>query len=135
HDDAGTIVRPYFALGAQLFSSSSWTVNAAFEGAPAGVAPFAVSTRFPNALGRMAAGVEIQTLYGIDLKLEYANRFAGNYFRQSGPLASLAHSTRQPGPPSPDGFGACAMTGTVSVIWTRAAPPINRRRLVCSSFC
>jgi hypothetical protein len=85
----GQAMRPYVQAGAMFLTGNAWTLNATFEGAPPGVAPFSSTNGIPNTVAKVSTGLDLFNMAGInglDLRLEYGARFAHAYREQTGSL-------------------------------------------------
>jgi hypothetical protein len=85
----GQAFRPFVQAGATFLSNGSRTINATFEGAPAGVAPFATVTSFPQTLGKLSTGYDFfgfAGIPGLDMRVQYEARFGHDYTDQTGTL-------------------------------------------------
>lgn len=57
----GTLIRPFLRGGAAWYEGGNLTLSAAFVGAPAGVAPFAIFTDMDDVMGTVGAGIDMIT--------------------------------------------------------------------------
>jgi uncharacterized protein YhjY with autotransporter beta-barrel domain len=75
----GVLVRPFALLGAtHYFSGTNPRITARFQGAPAGVAPFTVTGEMDENYFDAAAGVDLLSKDGKDLRLVYTGQFGSN---------------------------------------------------------
>jgi outer membrane autotransporter protein len=72
----GIVYRPYFRAGGTFFSDATFDMTASFIAAPGH--SFKTSTEFDDSYVDIAAGVDILTADGVDLKLTYDGRFSEN---------------------------------------------------------
>lgn len=78
--DAATL-RSYVAAGASFLSGGGVTTSMRLS--EFNLAPFSVTTGMPTVYGNLAAGLELVTLRGIEIKAEYGLRAASHYIDQS----------------------------------------------------
>lgn len=81
-DASGAIFRPYIRGGVTIYDKDDLTFSANFAGAPIGVTAFSVRSELDSVFADVAAGVQILTTSGVNLKLEYDGRF-GEHTRQN----------------------------------------------------
>ena len=75
----GILARPYIRGGLfHIFSGTSPDITAHFEGAPANVPPFTVSTRLDTNMAYVSAGVDVLSTRGMVLRLDYSGLYSGN---------------------------------------------------------
>jgi uncharacterized protein with beta-barrel porin domain len=55
----GVLLRPFAQLGVSAFSNTNFTVDASFNGAPSGIAPFGVATGIDSVTADVAAGADM----------------------------------------------------------------------------
>lgn len=88
----GTIFRPYIRGGMTFLSSDSYQTTASFDAAPAGIAPFIVTSRLDNVYADVEAGVHVLMTNGINLRFDYEGRFSENSRQNAGTIkASLPY--------------------------------------------
>jgi outer membrane autotransporter protein len=79
----GSISRAYVAAGLRWATNATWSSSSEFAGAPAGLAPFTVSTQLPATVGKVTLGTEIRSKY-TNVRVEYERRFGLGISGQSG---------------------------------------------------
>ena len=72
----GSFVRPYLRVGATFFNDTDFALTSSFLAAPAGVQPFTIKSNFDDTYLDIGAGVDVMTLEGLDIKLNYEGRFS-----------------------------------------------------------
>lgn len=77
-----TLVRPYIRGGVTVFDNTDFGLLASFEGTPAGVVPFAITSNIDRVLGVVSVGVDALNMKGTTLKLDYDGRY-GDTIRDS----------------------------------------------------
>ena len=80
----GVVARPFLRGGITWVSEDSVTMTSRFASAPDGVAPFAVTSEFDHVTADVSAGVEVSSLDGSSLKLNYDGRFGEDTAQHSG---------------------------------------------------
>ena len=80
----GTLLRPYVRGGATFFGNNDFSLLASFEGAPAGVGPFQISTKTDDVVADVGAGLDWIGRGGTELKLFYEGRIGDLVSEQSG---------------------------------------------------
>jgi outer membrane autotransporter protein len=82
----GSFVRPYLRVGGLFFDDNSFAMTSTFMSAPDGLSPFTVMSRFDQSYFNVGAGLDLLTLSGINVKLNYEGLFAGHSDANSGGL-------------------------------------------------
>jgi len=82
----GSVVRPYLRMGFTVLNDADFALTSSFLAAPAGVQPFTVTSRFDDAYLDVGAGVDLMTVDGLDVKLNYEGRFADDSEMHAGGL-------------------------------------------------
>lgn len=72
----GMTVRPFVRTGVTLFNDAEFTLTSSFLSAPAGVAPFTIASEFDEVFLDVAAGVDVLSAGGVEVKLNYDGRFS-----------------------------------------------------------
>jgi Autotransporter beta-domain len=85
-DGSGTLYRPFIRGGVTVFDKDDMTTSANFAGAPVGVAGFTVKSELDNVFGEVAAGVQVLTSSGVNMKLEYEGRFGEHTTQNAGTI-------------------------------------------------
>lgn len=80
----GTLVRPFVRGGATWFSEDDVTVTASFSGAPASVAPFAITAGADDVQADVAAGVEMIDNQDSALRIVYDGHFGDRFAVHAG---------------------------------------------------
>jgi outer membrane autotransporter protein len=80
----GSYVRPYLRIGGLFFDDNDFAVTSNFLSAPAGVSPFTVASKFDRSYFDIGAGLDLLTLDGINVKLNYEGLFSGHSDANSG---------------------------------------------------
>jgi Autotransporter beta-domain len=83
---AGTLLRPYLRGGATFFGNNNFALLANFEGAPAAVGPFQITTKTNDVVADVGAGLDWIGPAGTELKLLYEGRLGDLVSEQSGGL-------------------------------------------------
>ena len=79
----GVWFRPSVRLGLNgLLSGDRTILSTEFDGAPAGITPFQVSTRTDNLLGEVNAGFELADDKGLSAKFGYFGQFGSSTTQQ-----------------------------------------------------
>ncbi|MEQ1576748.1 MAG: autotransporter domain-containing protein [Hyphomicrobium sp.] len=78
----GFTYRPYVKAGVTFLSDDGFTSSARFVSAPAGLAPFTITSRFDDIFADLTAGVQIFGGNGLNLRLNYDGRFGENSQQQ-----------------------------------------------------
>jgi uncharacterized protein with beta-barrel porin domain len=74
----GALLRPYAKLGLSVYSNTDFSVDASFAGAPAGAAPFRVTTGIDTLTADVAAGADLFLPQSpLAFKLAYSGRYGG----------------------------------------------------------
>ena len=73
--EPGLSARPYLRVGISQASRTGFSLNARFEGAPEGVAPFTVTAASDDVLAGIAAGLDIFDASGLSFNLSYDGKF------------------------------------------------------------
>lgn len=73
----GSVLRPYVTAGATALSNDDIAVSASFLGAP-GVSPFTVTKSLDRIMADVGAGVELLTVGGASLRMDYSGRFSSD---------------------------------------------------------
>lgn len=81
-----TIWRPYVRAGVRFLSKDSFSATASFEGSPAGVAPFTVTTPIDQTLAEVSAGVDVWQGTRFSLRVAYEGRFGSHTSENGGEL-------------------------------------------------
>lgn len=71
-----TTLRPFVQLGFTYMNDAEFSMASSFVAAPAGVAPFVIASQFNNAFIDVAAGVDLLSAGGVELKINYDGRFS-----------------------------------------------------------
>ncbi|MEQ1670855.1 MAG: autotransporter domain-containing protein, partial [Hyphomicrobium sp.] len=79
---SGTLFRPYIRGGVTVFDKDNISFSANFAGAPVGVSGFTVASELDNVFADVAAGVQVLTTSGVNLRFEYDGRF-GEHTKQN----------------------------------------------------
>ena len=87
--DDGTM-RPYVRAGITAVNDAEFTLTSSFLAAPAGVTPFTIASQFDNAYLDVAAGLDVLTVNGLEIKLNYDGRFSDNSEMHGGSLKASA---------------------------------------------
>lgn len=69
--DSGVIVRPFAKIGVSVASSDKWDTRARLAGAPAGSTDFRTTLDTGRVFGHVSVGVQLTSLRGIDVWLQY----------------------------------------------------------------
>jgi uncharacterized protein with beta-barrel porin domain len=75
--------RGYVGLGATVSFNNDWTSEAIFRQAPAGITPFRVTSRLPDAAAKLEAGLTLFSLGGVEGKLAYSAWLAPGFSEQT----------------------------------------------------
>jgi hypothetical protein len=87
--ESGTL-RPYVRAGITAVSDAEFTLSSSFLSAPAGITPFTIASRFDNMYLDVAAGLDVLTVNGLEIKLNYDGRFSDNSEMHGGSLKASA---------------------------------------------
>jgi hypothetical protein len=87
--ESGTL-RPYVRAGITAVSDAEFTLTSSFLSAPAGITPFTIASRFDNMYLDVAAGLDVLTVNGLEIKLNYDGRFSENSEMHGGSLKASA---------------------------------------------
>jgi len=71
----GTLVRPYLRGGATWYKGGDLALSAAFVAAPAGIAPFTITTAMDDVMGTVGAGLDVIGGEDAVLRLTYDGAF------------------------------------------------------------
>jgi hypothetical protein len=82
----GAVVRPYLRVGGLFFDNADFAATSDFLSAPAGVSSFTVTSKFDQSYFNVGAGLDVLTLDGMDVKLNYEGLFSGDSDVNSGGL-------------------------------------------------
>ncbi len=85
----GGIARPFIRAGIKWLDTSSFTTSASFGGAPAGIAPFTITSRIDDVVADIGAGVDFITPGDTVLRLQYDGQY-GEMTRQHAGSAKLS---------------------------------------------
>jgi Autotransporter beta-domain len=80
----GTLYRPYIRGGVTVFDKDDLTYSANFAGAPVGVTGFTLKSELDNVFADAAAGIQVLTASGTNLKFEYDGRFGEHSMQNAG---------------------------------------------------
>lgn len=83
-DASGTLYRPYIRGGVTIYDKDSMNFSANFASAPVGVTGFTVRSELDNVFADAAAGVQVLTMSGTNVKLEYEGRFGEHTMQNAG---------------------------------------------------
>jgi outer membrane autotransporter protein len=78
--------RPFVRLGVSFMNDNDFSLTSSFIGAPAGIAPFTITSEFDNVALDLSAGVDVLSLGGMDIKLNYDGRFSDDSQMHAGGL-------------------------------------------------
>ena len=81
-----TVWRPYVRAGVRFLSEDSFSATASFEGSPAGVAPFTVTTPIDQTMAEVSAGVDVWQGGRFSLRVAYEGRFGAHSSENGGEL-------------------------------------------------
>lgn len=82
----GTSLRPFIRAGALVLSHAGFGLVSRFQDAPSGLAPLVVTSQFDDVFLDVSAGLDLLSSSGVDLKLAYDGRLAGNSEIHAGSL-------------------------------------------------
>ncbi|WP_346910584.1 autotransporter outer membrane beta-barrel domain-containing protein [uncultured Roseibium sp.] len=82
----GTDLRVYGKLGLSFLSSDTWETDARFTNRTAGTSSFKTSLEHEDLFASIGAGIQITSIEGVDLRLEYNGRFSEKLATNSGSL-------------------------------------------------
>jgi hypothetical protein len=82
--DAATIARPFVRIGGTFFNDNAFALSSSFLGAPAAAGPFTVTSQFDDAYLDLSAGIDVLTLDGLEIKLNYESRFSDDSEQHGG---------------------------------------------------
>ena len=77
--------RPYVRAGARFLSKDSFSATA-FEGSPAGIAPFRVTSPLDQTLAEVSAGFDVWQGNNFNLRVSYDGRFGSHTTDNGGAL-------------------------------------------------
>ena len=80
--DLGTL-RGFLGVGASFYVNNDWTSQASFALAPVGTDSFSATSKLPNTMGKLNAGLALFTVGGVEAKLTYSADLAPGYAAQS----------------------------------------------------
>ena len=83
-DASGTLYRPYIRGGVTIYDKDNMNFSANFASAPVGVTGFTVRSELDNVFADAAAGVQVLTMSGTNVKLEYEGRFGEHTMQNAG---------------------------------------------------
>ena len=83
--DDGTL-RPYVRAGITATNDADFSLTSSFLAAPAGVSPFTITSHFDSAYLDVAAGLDVITTGGLEIKLNYDGRFSDSSELHAGSL-------------------------------------------------
>jgi hypothetical protein len=72
----GSVVRPFVRAGVTVFDDMEFALTSSFLAAPAAVAPFTVASQFDRVYFDVAAGIDVLSAGGIEVKVNYDGRFS-----------------------------------------------------------
>jgi outer membrane autotransporter protein len=78
--------RPYVRAGVRFLSEDDFSATASFEGSPAGIAPFTVTSPLDQTLAEVSAGFDVWKDKRYSLRLGYDGRFGGHTSDNAGSL-------------------------------------------------
>ncbi len=82
--ESGAIVRPFVRAGVTFFNDTDFQLTSSFLGAPSGVPTFTVGSEFEEVFFDVSAGVDVMSIDGFNLKLNYGGRFSEDGEQHSG---------------------------------------------------
>ncbi|WP_346900066.1 autotransporter outer membrane beta-barrel domain-containing protein [uncultured Roseibium sp.] len=82
----GTDLRVYGKLGLSFLSSDTWETDARFTNRAAGTGSFKTSLEHEDLFASIGAGIQITSIEGVDMRLEYNGRFSEKLATNSGSL-------------------------------------------------
>lgn len=85
----GTTIRPYIKGGVSVLDTNSFVTTASFAEAPAGIAPFEITTEVDDVVADVGGGLDMIDAMGRVLRLQYDGRF-GDETRQHSGSAKLS---------------------------------------------
>ncbi len=71
----GLFARPYVRAGVTALSDTDFSLTSSFAGAPAGVAPFTVTTSYDDLFADLSAGIDVFASSGLSVNMAYDGRF------------------------------------------------------------
>jgi hypothetical protein len=77
------ILRGFLGVGASFYINNDWTSRASFALAPTGTDSFSATSRLPDSVGKLDAGLALFTISGVEAKLTYSADLAPGYAAQS----------------------------------------------------
>jgi uncharacterized protein with beta-barrel porin domain len=80
--------RPYVRAGVRFLSEDDFSATARFEGSPAGIGPFTVTSPLDQTLAEVSAGFNVWQDKGLSLQVSYNGRF-GAHDSENGGAAKL----------------------------------------------
>ena len=73
----------YIGVGAAFYTGNDWSSQASFAEAPAGSDSFTVTSKIPDALAKVEAGLNLLSVHGVDVKLTYSAQLAPGFIAQA----------------------------------------------------
>ncbi len=80
----GTIFRPYVRIGGTFYNDTNFSLTSSFLSAPSGVTPFTIKSEFDEAYLDASAGLDVLSVDGLEVKLNYDGRFSEDSEMHSG---------------------------------------------------
>ncbi|AXK82305.1 autotransporter domain-containing protein [Pseudolabrys taiwanensis] len=82
--------RPYVQAGVRFLNKDDFRATASFEGAPASIAPFTVTSPLDQALAEVSAGFDVWKGKNLSLRVSYDGRFSSHSSSNGGSLEARA---------------------------------------------
>ncbi|PVB59351.1 autotransporter outer membrane beta-barrel domain-containing protein [Labrenzia sp. 011] len=84
--DSGTSLRFFGRVGLTVLSNNDWQTRAQFVSAPSGAGKFTTTLDHEDVFASIGAGLQLTSVDGFDLRLEYDGRFSDKLATNSGSL-------------------------------------------------
>ncbi len=84
--DSGASLRFFGRVGLTVLANSDWQTSAQFASAPAGTGKFTTTLDHEDVFASIGAGLQVTSIDGFDLRLEYDGRFSDKLATNSGSL-------------------------------------------------
>lgn len=82
--NAAILARPFMRVGGTFFDNNDFGLTSSFLGAPAGVGPFTINSKFDEAFLDVSVGVDVLSADGLEVKLNYDGHFSNNSEQHDG---------------------------------------------------
>jgi len=82
----GYTLRPYVRAGVRFLNKDNFSATASFEGSPAGIEPFTVTSPLDQTLAELSTGFDVWKGQNFSLRLRYDGRFGSHSSNNGGSL-------------------------------------------------